>query len=125
LINAGPNGTGAYGGIRFVDPNDGTLIAGLMNATGAAAETVADHPVLHTWFGRPTSSTVYIGSLQTGPDDFNSSAHSAELIMLHELGHVLSNLNWKGDQIVPDANRNVNQANTTRVENACGKYLDK
>jgi len=29
---------------------------------------------------------------------------NAEITVLHELGHVLSNLNWKMDQILPDYN---------------------
>ena len=88
---------------------------------GAAADTFQDHP-LRAFFNFPTSSTVKISTLDLD-GYFNTSAHNAELIVLHELGHVLYNLAWSGT-IKPDSTSvDASTTNTDNFEKACGKYL--
>src|SRR5260370_3070741 len=44
-------------------------------------------------FGFSSSSTVTISSLYIN-DFFNTSSYNAKVLVLHELGHVVSNLGW-------------------------------
>jgi len=115
-----PGGSASpYGKIVFTDvPYD----------DGAAAKTSAGFvgTVKH-FFGAAVTSTVTIvnGDL---PGYFGSSAYNAELTILHELGHVLSNLNFKNDQITPDGldpSGKVSTDNDNKIKAACGQDLSK
>lgn len=112
-----------YGSIQFSDPTEGGgVINGLLQ--NSAAVTAPNNPIRHSVLGFSTSSTIYINTLPV-PDSFNSSVANAETTILHELGHVLSNLNWKGDQILSDGTlggRGPDQslANSELIQSKCG-----
>jgi hypothetical protein len=112
------DGNSSYGRIEFKDPSDGSVVGGLLG--GHAGVTIADHPFLHALVGSSSASTIYISTLSIG-ESFNTSVGNAETTILHELGHLLSNLNWKGSQIKGDAN-NMTQsaANDALIQSKCG-----
>jgi RHS repeat-associated protein len=119
LISAASGGVSSpYGTIQFIDPVDGSVAGGLLG--GHSAITVANHPIIHSLLGLSSSSTVYISTLDVG-ENFNTSFVNAETTILHELGHVLSNLNWKGDKILPDVNSpDGSAANDSLIKSKCG-----
>lgn len=128
LITAANGGSGSpYGSIQFIEPGSGSVPAGILANTGASAVTIKNNlGFWHNLFNLSGPSTIYISTLDTNNSSFNSSSASAELTILHELGHLLSNLGWWGDQIKPDASNEKQSAkNDTTITNACGKDLNQ
>ena len=118
LIGSTGGATSPYGSIQFTDPGNGSVAGGILG--DSAAVTIANHPFWHS-FGLPSSSTVYISTLVAG-NNFDTSVLNAETTVLHELGHVLSNLNWTGNQILGDVNNpNQSAANDALIQSKCIK----
>jgi len=124
LISASKGGAASpYGSIQFVDPdNPSGIMQKSFILSGNPAETVATSPFWHSFplWRFASASNVYINTLDA-QGYFNFSTATAELTILHELGHVLANQNWKGDQIGTDANNpNQNNINDALIEKNCG-----
>jgi RHS repeat-associated protein len=119
IASAQPGATASpYGSIQFSD----TL------GVDAETSTTPWARFKHS-LGLPVSSTITvstiwnIGNGQPGYGYFNTSTINAESTILHELGHVLTNLDWKGG-IQPDK-QDTSATNTTTIMNACGSALQQ
>jgi hypothetical protein len=127
LINAANGGpTSPYGSIQFIAPGSDSYAAGVLQTKGADAVTLKNSSGLLGYF-LSGPSTIYINNLVLGSSSFNASPGSAELLVLHELGHLLANLGWWGDQIKADGvgPAGNSQKNSDTVQNACGKDLNQ
>lgn len=117
VLNSLIAGNSPYGSIQFT---------GRPLSMGAEGQTNSSSS-LKSLLGIPTSSTIIISSLSVG-SSFNTSFYNAEVLVLHELGHLLANLGFSNDQITPDGldpSGNASSKNTAKIASACAQDLSQ